>query len=220
MFDSFDLNRLVTVIVPLLFAVTLHEVAHGFVAYRLGDPTAKMAGRLTLNPIKHLDIVGSFLLPLALYLSGSPFLFGYAKPVPVNFARFRRIKRDMILVASAGILANLALTILSGGIFRILIKSQSLWYGTILSPFLVDLVNMAAFSVLINSILGVFNLIPIPPLDGSRILATVLPASLKAPYARIERYGMIIIFFLLITHSLSRFTSFFITPLVEFFVGT
>lgn len=218
MFENFDLNRLISVIVPLIFAITLHEVAHGFVAYRLGDPTAKMAGRLTLNPIKHLDIIGSFLLPLALYLSGSSFLFGYAKPVPVNFARFRHIKRDMVFVSSAGILANIGLLIVSGGIFRILVTSQSLWYGTMLSPLLVDLVNMAAYSVLINTILAVFNLIPIPPLDGSRIVATMLPMSLKAPYAKIERYGMIIIFFLLITHSLSRFTSFFITPLVEFFI--
>ena len=219
MLDSNALNRLVTVIVPLLFAVTTHEFAHGYVANRLGDDTAKLAGRLSLNPLRHLHIIGSLLLPLILFLSGSPILFGYAKPIPVNAARFRNTNRDMTLVASAGIVANLGLAILSGGIFQILIRSQSFWHHTPVDPFLVDLANFAAYSVLINCILAVFNLIPVPPLDGSRIVYVLLPASLKAPYRRIERYGILIIFFLLITESLGRFTSLFIAPLASFLLG-
>jgi len=219
MFSDIDWIRLVYIVAPLLFAVTVHEVAHGAVAYRLGDPTAKMAGRLTLNPIRHLDLVGSFLIPFALFLSGSPFLFGYAKPVPVNFARLPRLQRDMIWVSSAGVLANLILAIASAAVFRLLILSQSLWIDTIADPILTILVNMAAFSVVINCVLAIFNLIPIPPLDGARIVFALLPARLKRPYARVERYGMILIFLLLITHSLSRFTSFFIFPLVELLIG-
>jgi len=219
MFDSVEWIRLVYIIPPLLLSVTVHEVAHGAVAYKLGDPTAKMAGRLTLNPIYHLDLIGSFLIPLVLFLSGSPFLFGYAKPVPVNFARLPRLERDMIWVSSAGVLANLILAIASGAIFRVLILSQALWVDSVVSPILAALVSMAAFSVLINCVLATFNLIPIPPLDGSRIVFALLPPHLKRPYAKVERYGMILIFFLLITHSLSRFTSIFVRPLVDLLLG-
>jgi Zn-dependent protease len=219
MFSNFDLTRLVIIAIPLLVAVTLHEVAHGYVAYRLGDPTAKMAGRLTLNPIKHLDIIGSFLLPFGLYLSGSPFLFGYAKPVPVNFARLPRFNRGMRLVASAGIVTNLGLAVLSAGVLRTVLYTQATWVDTALAAPVVGLANMAIFSVQINTVLAIFNLIPVPPLDGSKILFTVLPAPLKAPYMRVERYGMIIIFLLLITNSLGRFISFVITPLIDLLLG-
>ncbi|MEE8399405.1 MAG: site-2 protease family protein [Desulfobacterales bacterium] len=219
MFNNFDINQFVAFIVPVLFAVTIHEVAHGYVAYRMGDHTAKLAGRLTLNPIKHLDVFGSFLLPLALYLFSSPFIFGYAKPVPVNFANLRHYKKGVILVASAGVLANFGLAAISGGLFQAIAWSQSSWSGTILSPFFRDFLNMAAYSVLINTVLAIFNLVPVPPLDGSKILAVFLPDSLRIYYARTERFGMIIIFFLLITHTLGRFISFFITPLLNFFLG-
>jgi len=219
MFSHLDINHLIAFIVPILFAVTVHEVAHGYVAFRMGDHTAKWAGRLTLNPIKHLDVLGSFLLPLILFLMSSPFLFGYAKPVPVNLANLRPYKKGVILVSSAGVLANLGLAILSGGLFQVIALFQSTWSGTVFSPFVGDLLRMAGYSVLINTVLAVFNLIPVPPLDGSKILSIFLPDSLRAHYARIERFGMVIILFLLITNTLGRFMSFFITPLFRFFLG-
>lgn len=219
MFNNFDINQFVAFIVPVLFAVTIHEVAHGYVAYRMGDYTAKLAGRLSLNPLKHLDIFGSFLLPLVLYLTSSPFIFGYAKPVPVNFSNLRHYKKGVILVASAGVLANFGLAAISGGFFQIVVWSQSSWSGTLFSPFIGDILNMAAYSVLINTVLAIFNLIPVPPLDGSKILAIFLPDSLRIHYARLERFGMIIIIFLLITGTLGRFISSFITPLLSFFLG-
>lgn len=218
MFSNFDLNQIVALIVAVVFAVTIHEVAHGYVAYRMGDDTAKLAGRLTLNPMKHLDLFGSFLLPLALYFL-SPFVLGYAKPVPVNFANLRPYKKGVVLVASAGVLANLGLAALFGGFLQIMVLFQSTWSGTMFSPFLGDLLNMATYSVLINTVLAVFNLIPVPPLDGSKILAIFLPASLRVYYARIERFGMAIIIVLLITNTLGRIISFFITPLLNFFLG-
>lgn len=219
MFNNFDLNQLIVFIVPLLFSVTIHEVAHGYVAYRMGDNTAMLAGRLTLNPVKHLDFTGSFLLPLILFFSGSPFIFGYAKPVPVNFLKLKKNRQAVIFVASAGVLANFGFAFISGAIFQVLIHLKTMWYGTVFTPFLVDLLNMAGYSVVINTVLAVFNLLPIPPLDGSRILAMVLPMNLKVRFEQIGRFGIIIIFLLLITNSLSRVTSFFITPLLDFFLG-
>jgi Zn-dependent protease len=206
-------------IVPLLFAVTIHEVAHGYIALRMGDNTALLAGRLTLNPIKHLDFVGSLLLPLILNLTGSPVIFGYAKPVPVNFSNFRDYRKSTIYVASAGVLANFALAIVSGMLFQIIVHLQWLWNGSILTPVIMDLYHMLFYSVVINLVLAIFNLIPIPPLDGSKILAMFLPDSLRLHYARMERFGMIIIIFLLLTNVVGRLISFFLTPMLNILIG-
>ncbi len=219
MFGNLDLNQIVVMIVPLLFAVTIHEVAHGYVAYKMGDNTAMLAGRLTLNPIRHLDFFGSLLLPLILKWTGSPVIFGYAKPVPVNFSNFRDYRKSTIYVASAGVLANLALAVISGLLFQILVHFKWLWYVTIFKPLILDLYYMLGYSVVINSVLAVFNMIPIPPLDGSKILAMVLPDHLRIQFIRMERFGMIIIIFLLLTNSLNRVISFFITPMFNILLG-
>jgi Zn-dependent protease len=219
MFANLDLNQIIVMIVPLLFAVTVHEVAHGYIALRMGDNTALLAGRLTLNPIKHLDFVGSLLLPLILNLTGSPIIFGYAKPVPVNFSNFRDYRKSTIYVASAGVLANFALAIVSGMLFQAIVHFQWLWNGSILKPVIMDLYHMLFYSVVINLVLAIFNLIPIPPLDGSKILAMVLPAWLRLHYARMERFGMIIIIFLLLTNLVGKFMSFFLTPMVNILIG-
>jgi Zn-dependent protease len=206
-------------IVPLLFSVTIHEVAHGYVALRMGDNTARLAGRLTLNPLKHLDFFGSLILPLILKLTGSPIIFGYAKPVPVNFSNFRDIRKGTIYVASAGVLANFILAILSGALFQTLVHFQWVWYPSIFKPLIMDLYHMLFYSVIINLVLGIFNLIPIPPLDGSKILAVCLPPTLRVQFARIERFGMIIIIFLLLTNLLDRLISFFLTPMFNILLG-
>lgn len=219
MFNSIDLNQIVIMIVPLLFAVTIHEVAHGYVAYKMGDNTAMLAGRLSLNPIKHLDFFGSFFLPLLLKLTGSTIIFGYAKPVPVNFSNFRNYRKSTIYVSSAGVLANFALAIISGLLFQILTYFQPLWHASFLKPFALDLYQMLGYSVLINLVLAVFNLIPIPPLDGSKILAMLLPVSLRLQYARMERFGMIIIILLLLTGSLGRVLTFFLIPMFNILLG-
>jgi len=219
MFANLDLNQIVVMIVPLLFAVTFHEVAHGYIALRMGDNTALLAGRLTLNPIKHLDFMGSLLLPLILNLTGSPVIFGYAKPVPVNFSNFRNYRKSTIYVASAGVLANFALAIVSGVLFQTIAHFQWLWNGSIFRPLIMDFYHMLFYSVVINLVLAIFNLIPIPPLDGSKILAMFLPASLRLHYARIERFGMIIIIFLLLTDLIDKFISFFLTPMFNILLG-
>lgn len=219
MSHGFDLNKLVVMIVPLLFAVTIHEVAHGWVAYRLGDPTAKWAGRLTLNPIRHLDVMGSFILPLMLFMIGSPVIFGYAKPVPVNFANLRNHKKDTILVASAGVAANLVCAGLCGAGFRIMLQAWSLWADSVLTRTAMELFHMLGYSVLINSVLAVFNMMPIPPLDGSRILSAVLPRQYSARFAYIERFGMLILLFLLFTGVINGVISFFLDPLLRIFLG-
>ena len=203
MIHGFDIGKLVVMIVPLLFAVTIHEVAHGWVAYRLGDPTAKWSGRLTLNPFKHLDVMGSFILPLMLFLFRSPIIFGYAKPVPVNFNNLANRRRDMILVAVAGPAANILCALLSGMVYRGLVYVSPWWGHSFFSGAFLALAAMLQYSVVINVILAIFNMIPIPPLDGGRVLAGLLPPAQAAQLERLERFGMIFVIVLLLTNSLN-----------------
>ena len=219
MLANFSLTQFILLILPLILAVTLHEVAHGYAALKMGDHTARLAGRLTLNPIKHLDLFGSFLLPLVLKLSGSPIIFGYAKPVPVNYHNFREYRKGTLWVASAGVLANAILAVISAAIFRMLLATMASWTQSPFELLFVILLRLLEFSVIINCILALFNLIPIPPLDGSRILAMLLPAPLRVHFARLERFGMVIILVLLITGPLSRLMWFFLKPMLDFLLG-
>ena len=185
---------------PILAAVILHEVAHGFVARQLGDPTAERMGRLTLNPLPHIDPIGTVVLPLMLVVMGSPFVFGWARPVPVNFANLRQPKRDMVKVALAGPATNIALAVLSAAAFHALGGWTPLGGGGgfVLSP----LAQMALASVQINIVLAVVNMVPIPPLDGGRVLAGLLPRPQAIVFARLEPYGLIIVMALLFTGAL------------------
>ncbi len=172
--------------IPILLAITLHEAAHGWVALRLGDDTAYRLGRVTFNPFRHIDPFGTVLLPaLLLFASGGRMMFGFAKPVPVNFARLRRPRRDMVLVAAAGPATNLALAVVSAALFHVV-------------PFLSgDVARWVAEnlgnSVWINLLLCVLNLLPIPPLDGGRIAVGLLPPPLAMRLARLERFGIFVI---------------------------
>ena len=172
--------------VPIILAIVLHELAHGYAAYRLGDNTAKICGRLTLNPLKHVDLFGTILLPALLYFSQAGFMFGWAKPVPVNFNNLRRSKRDLIIVASAGIVTNLALAVVSAVLLKFIsILPQSTAQGVIG----LFLLNMVVFNV----VLAIFNALPIPPLDGSKVLAMFLPNSAYGQLMRYERYGILVL---------------------------
>lgn len=170
-------------IIVLLFSAVFHEYMHGFAAYKLGDSTAKDAGRLTFNPIKHLDLFGSIILPLMLLISGSSFLFAWAKPVPYNPFNLRDKKYGDAKVAAAGPLANLAIALAFGLIWRLMPFVSLTFSGFI------------ATIIYINLILMVFNLIPIPPLDGSKILATFLPAEKRFRYLSLERFGLLFVLF-------------------------
>jgi len=202
---------------PVLAAIILHEVSHGFVAYQFGDTTAARAGRLTLNPIPHIDPLGTVLLPLVLILMQAPFLFGWARPVPVNYAYLRNPKRDMVLVAAAGPATNILLAIVSAVIFRLLMQVELRPDGTLTAPLvagLTPLTMMAQNSVVVNVVLAVFNLLPILPLDGGRVLAGLLPLRQAAAFVRLEPFGMIIVIMLLATNALDLVVG----PLVHAFL--
>ncbi|HDL19105.1 MAG TPA: site-2 protease family protein, partial [Bacteroidetes bacterium] len=181
----------------LIFSVIVHECAHGIAALRAGDPTAKMMGRITLNPVPHIDLFGSVIIPAFLLLSGSPILFGYAKPVPVNPRYFRNPRRDEITVSFAGPAANLILSFLFLILAVILVPlARTLHFSTALIQLLLDVLNSG---ILINLVLAFFNLIPIPPLDGSHILENVLPPRYAQYFAMIRPYGFFILILLFVT---------------------
>lgn len=170
--------------IPLLTAITLHEAAHGYTAYRLGDATAYLQGRVSLNPIRHIDLLGTIVIPLILLATGSSFIFGYAKPVPVNFSQLRHVRRDTVLVALAGPFSNLVMTFI-----------WSLLKLTVLlsipgNVFLLEMVNAG---IAVNLVLFAFNLFPLPPMDGGRIMLSLLPPQMAYQFAKIERYGFFIL---------------------------
>jgi len=195
--------------IPVVLAITFHEAAHGYVAFKKGDPTAMMLGRVTLNPLAHIDPVGTILLPLAMLLLGTGFVFGWARPVPVNFRLLRDQKRDPIYVSAAGVITNLAMAALSGILFRVLtafdpgLLFEAMMRGsaglseTPVRMVTVPLALMCVVSVQFNVLLAVFNMIPIPPLDGGRIAVGLLPPRASMALASVERYGMLIVIALL-----------------------
>jgi len=199
--------------IPVILAVVLHEVAHGYVAWIRGDDTARLMGRLTLNPIAHIHWFGTIVLPIVFYLT-TGFLFAFAKPVPVSFHKLRNPKNDMVLVAAAGPATNLVLAVISALMLKIVawlnpevfiaayasLKGQSIGLG---ASFLTPIVYMLYFSVFLNIVLAVINLIPVPPADGGRIVTGLLPDRQAIAYSKVEPYGLFILLFILFFNPLN-----------------
>lgn len=193
MLGDFSLGqKIILWVIPLLFAITVHETAHGWVASKCGDPTAKLLGRLTLNPLKHIDPIGTIIVPAILFSLGG-FIFGWAKPVPITWQNLRNPRRDMALVAAAGPLANLFMAFLWVAIAKVAMAFDN-------SP----IIYMAQIGVTINLVLMLLNLIPIPPLDGSRVVASFLSPKMAYQFNKLEVYGFLILVLLLASGILGR----------------
>ena len=212
--DHSDTIRQLIISVPaLVFAITFHEVSHGYIANRLGDPTAKLMGRLTLNPIKHIDPVGTVLMPILLYwISDGRFIFGYAKPVPINPHNFQNPKSGMAISAAAGPISNIILAIISS-LLRVVIifLISNFSQNSLITSTLIPLVLMLEYSIYINIFLAALNLTPILPLDGGRVLVGLLPHKQAMAYSKIEPYGIYILYALYFTGIIGLF----IFPLVN-----
>lgn len=196
-----DPTTLIFYVAVLIFSIVIHEVAHGYVAYRLGDPTARFAGRLTLNPLKHIDPFGSIILPAILILTHVGFVVGWAKPVPYIEENLRNHRFGSAMVAAAGALSNFLLAIVFGLFIRIAMSA-----GFLSAP----LFQATSLVVFVNLVLGIFNLIPIPPLDGSKILFSLLPRSMYSWRANLERYGLFFLLFFIV------FLSQYLLPVIDF----
>ncbi len=201
---------------PILIAITFHEVSHGFVAYKLGDPTAKMLGRLTLNPIVHIDIFGTIILPLMLIvLTNGRFVFGYAKPVPINPMNFKNPRKDMAISAIAGPVTNVLLASASFLIWKgVLPPLASISPDTLSDVVLRPLDMIMQSSIVVNVVLATFNMIPIPPLDGGRVLTGLLPHKQAISFSRIEPFGFVIVLILIY----SGIANYIIMPFIVFFL--
>ncbi|TLY48317.1 MAG: site-2 protease family protein [Gammaproteobacteria bacterium] len=194
MLGDFSLGqKIILWVVPLLFAITVHETAHGWVASKLGDPTAKLLGRLTLNPLKHIDPIGTIIVPAILFSLGG-FIFGWAKPVPITWQNLKNPRRDMALVAAAGPLANLLMAFLWVAIAKVAMGFDN-------GP---PIIYMAQVGISINLVLMLLNLIPIPPLDGSRVVASFLSPKMAYQFNKLEVYGFLILVVLLASGILGR----------------
>ncbi len=227
--DIGQLIQLISVMaIPVILAVALHEVAHGYVAYLKGDDTAKRMGRLTINPLAHIDLFGTVLLPILFYMTAG-FLFAFAKPVPVNFHNLRDPKRDMALVAAAGPAVNILLAIVSALLFKFFgflnPDSMSEFYTNLMGKtegiggtFAVPILYMLYFSVTLNVILAVINMIPIPPADGGRVVIGFLPDKQAAIYSRIEPIGLFILILILFINPFN-ILGVTIEPLIKFMLG-
>ena len=199
-----DFQTLLIYIIPLLFAITLHEAAHGWIASKLGDHTARMMGRVTLDPTKHIDPIGTIAIPLVLLLSSSGFIFGWAKPVPINFNALRNGKNCMIWVALAGPVANIVMAVCWLFVMIIAINMN-----------IAVLIEMGRIGILVNCVLAVFNLLPIPPLDGSRVISALLPNRLAYQYNQLEQYGLYILLGLMFLGGFN----YLVRPWVELILG-
>ncbi len=212
--DADTIQRIIIAVPALVFAIVLHEVSHGYIAYKLGDPTAKLLGRLTLNPFPHIDLVGTIILPLLLYMT-TGLAFGYAKPVPINPHNFRNPLKGMAISAAGGPATNIILGILSGVVLRfVLLPLSSFAPDGVLSMVLLPLQGIAAVSILINFLLAAINLIPIPPLDGGRVLVGLLPTRYALTFSKIEPFGFVLVILLFMTH----ISDFIVLPLMNFFL--
>ncbi len=203
-------SKIAIMLVPALLAIILHEIAHGYIAERFGDPTARLLGRLTMNPFKHLDPIGT----IAIFIFG----FGWARPVPVNPGNFRRPRRDMVWVALAGPATNLLLALLSALLLRGLglLDQSSFGDSQVYVQFITPVKMMVGFSLYINTLLGIFNLIPVPPLDGGRILTGILPERQAALIAKLEPFGFVLILFIVF---FTDVWSLVLAPIINSLVG-